>query len=273
MGRAELAAEREEKERYLFLSSSLLSLTLSFSSSHSSSPAPLSLSLLRRKFPSRGEISFSLFFSSFSHSLLLFLTFFLACASLSLSRDGNFRRREERFFSLFFSSFSHSLLLFLTFFLACASLSLSFATEIPVARRDFFFSLLLFFLSLSPSLPHFLPRLRISLSSSFLSLTLSFSSSLSFSCASLSLSRDGNFRGEERFLSLFSLFFGNYYSLSSFSRSPLLPLCVSQRKFSRRETRCHVFVHVLLYSLSLHLTRSSFLSLYSLSTVYVPLLF
>ena len=67
----------------IFLSS-LLSLTLSFSSSLSSSPARLSLSLSRRKFPSRGEISFSLFFSSFSHSLLLFLTFFLACASLSL---------------------------------------------------------------------------------------------------------------------------------------------------------------------------------------------
>ena len=48
-------------------------------------------------------------------------------------------------------------------------LSLSLATEISVARREFFSlfsssSLLLFFLSLSPSLPHNLPRLRVSLS-------------------------------------------------------------------------------------------------------------
>ena len=40
----------------------------------------------------------------------------------------------------------------------------------------FFFSLLLFFLSLSPSLPHFLPRLRVSLS---LSLSLSLSTKIS----------------------------------------------------------------------------------------------
>ena len=54
-------------------------------------------------------------------------------------------------FSFFFSSFSHSLLLFLTFFLACASLSLSLATEISVARRDFFFSHLSLFRKLFPS--------------------------------------------------------------------------------------------------------------------------
>ena len=142
--------KKREEERFLFLSSSLLSLTLSFSSSLSSSPARLYLSLSRRKFPSRGEISFSLFFSSFSHSLL-FLTFFLARASLSLS------------------------------------LSLPLATEISVARRNFFFSLLLFFLSLSPSLPHFLPRLRVSLSLS---------------------RRKFPSRGEISF-SLFSLFLGN----------------------------------------------------------------
>ena len=77
-------------------------------------PRPcVSLSLSRRKFPSRGEISFSLFFSSFSHSLILFLTFFLACASLSLS--------------------------------------LSLAKEISIARRDFFFSHLSLFRKLFPS--------------------------------------------------------------------------------------------------------------------------
>ena len=74
-------------------------------------------------------------------------------------RDGNnFRKRERReeerrgeiSFSLFFSSFSHSLLLFLTFFLARASLSLSLATEISVARRDFFFSLLSRFWKYTP---------------------------------------------------------------------------------------------------------------------------
>ena len=54
-------------------------------------------------------------------------------------------------FSLFFSSFSHSLLLFPTFFLACTSLSLSRATEISVARRDFFFSHLSLFRKLFPS--------------------------------------------------------------------------------------------------------------------------
>ena len=54
-------------------------------------------------------------------------------------------------FSLFFSSFSHSLLLFLTFFLACVSLSLSLASEISVARRDFFFSHLSLFRKLFPS--------------------------------------------------------------------------------------------------------------------------
>ena len=56
---------------------------------------------------------------------------------------------------IFFSSFSHSLLLFLTFFLACASLSLSLSRDGNFRREErIFFSLLLFFLSLSPSLPH-----------------------------------------------------------------------------------------------------------------------
>ena len=58
----------------------------------------LSLSLSRWKFPSRGEISFSLFFSSFSHPPILFLTFFLACASLSLSRRKFPSPRGEIFF-------------------------------------------------------------------------------------------------------------------------------------------------------------------------------
>ena len=104
----------------------------------------------------------------------------------------NFRKRERRekrrvfFFSvlLFFLSLSPSLPHFLP--RPRVSLSLSLATEISFARRDFFFSLLLFFLSLSPSLP----RLRVS----------------------LSLSRDRNFRREERFLFLSSL---------SFSSSPV----------------------------------------------------
>ena len=87
---------------------------------------------------------------------------------------------------------------------------------LPLSRS---FSLLLFFLSLSPSLPHFLPRPRISLS--------------------LSLSRDGNFRREERFLFLSSLSFSEIISfflplfLLSLSPSPSLPRS-SPRRWSSR---------------------------------------
>ena len=171
------------------------------------------LTVARREF-------FSLFFSSSltlsssSHSSLP------AHLSLSLSLDGNFRRREERMFSLFFSSFSHSLLLFLTFFLACASLSLSLATEISVARREFFSLFFSSSLTLSSS-SHSSSPARLSLSRDenfrreeriFFSLLLFFSHSLLFltfflACASLSLSRDGNFRREERIFFSLLLFF------------------------------------------------------------------
>ena len=136
----------EERKRNLFFSLLLFFLSLSPSLPHFLPRPRVSLSLLRRKFPSRGEISFSLFFSSFSHSLLLFLTFFLARASLSLSCDGNFRR-EEKF--LFLSSSLLSLTLSFSSSLSSSparlSLSLPLATEISVARRDFFFSLLSLF--------------------------------------------------------------------------------------------------------------------------------
>ena len=113
------------------------------------------------------------------------LEIFLSSSLLSLSRS--FREKSlpgiNRFslshdLSLFFSSFSLSLLLFLTFFLGCASLSLSLslATEISVARRDFFFSLLSLFRKSFPS-----------------------------------------------------------FSLSSFSRSPLLPLSHVLKEFEEKE--------------------------------------
>ena len=91
-------------------------------------------------------------------SLSYFLEELTGASSLSLSVGNRLLRGLCILgfsFSLFFSSFSHSLLLFLTFFLACASLSLSLslslATEISVARRDFFFSHLSLFRKLFPS--------------------------------------------------------------------------------------------------------------------------
>ena len=171
-------------------------------------------------------------FSSFSHSLLLFLAsllaFFLVTggrgdfsflssllalffSSLPLSSPLFIARGRNRFslshdLSLFFSSFSHSLLLFLAFFLARASLSLSLSRDGNFRREERFL---------------FLP-------SSLLSLTLSFSSSLSSSPAGLSLSHDGNFRREERYLFLSSFSFSEIISfflplfLLSVSPSPLL---------------------------------------------------
>ena len=103
-------------------------------------------------------------FSFLSSLLALFFSPLPLSSPLFIARG---RNRFSLSHDLFFSSFSHSLLLFLSFFLARASLSLSLSLsreEISVARRDFFFSLILFFLSLSPSLPHFLPRLLVSLS-------------------------------------------------------------------------------------------------------------
>ena len=128
-------------------------------------------------------ISTVLYFHGFSSSpLSLFLL-------LSSSREGEIA--------------SPSLTIFLSSSLLSLSLSfsssLSLATEISVARRDFFFSLL-FFLSLSPSLP----RLRVS----------------------LSLATEISVERRDFFFSLLSLFRKLFpsFSLSSFSRSPLLPL-------------------------------------------------
>ena len=229
----------------LFFSSSL---TLS-SSSHSSLPARLSLSLAteisvtRREFFLSSSLLSLTLSSSSSHSSSP------ARLSLSPSRDGNFRREERIFFSLLLF-FSHSLL-FLTFFLACASLSLSLATEISVARREFFLSSSLLSLTLSSSSSHSSSPARLSLSLSrrkfpsrgenfFLSssLPLSLSPSLPHILprlrVSLSLSRDGNFRREER---IFSLFFSSSLTLSSssYSSSPArLSLSLSRRKFLSR---------------------------------------
>ena len=147
----------------------------------------LSLHLTRSFFISLHSLSLSL-----SPSLSLFSSFSPPISTVSLATSPlplalwhacvRNRRRGKFFFLLLSSSRegeidSPSLTIFLSYSLLSVTLSfssslsslharlfLSLATEISVARREFFFSLLLFFLSLSPSLPHFLPRLRVSLS-------------------------------------------------------------------------------------------------------------
>ena len=114
----------------------------------------------------------------------------------------NGRRSAMNFFAIF------SLSYFLEELTSAGSLSLSLGRQSIVARivhfGIFFFSLLLFFLSLSPSLPHFLPRLHVSLSLA----------------TEISVARRDFFFSH---LSLFRKLFHSF-SLSSFSRSPLLPL-------------------------------------------------
>ena len=102
--------------------------------------------------------------------------------------------------------------------------------------------LALFFSSLPLSSPLFIARgrNRFSLSHDLSLFFSSFSHSLFLFLAfflgrvslSLSLSRDGNFRREERFLFLFSLFFGNYFLLSPSLPSLALPFSLSLTFFS-----------------------------------------
>ena len=146
-----------------------LSLFISLSLSPSSALFSFSPSL-----PSFLSFSFSL---SLSFSLLFLLSpYFHALSRCLLSPLLSYTRacvtggRRGRFF------FPLSLFLLL-----------SSSREVEIASPS-----LTIFLSRSPSLPHFLPRLRVS----------------------LSLSRDGNFRGEERFLFLSSFSFSEINSFS-----------------------------------------------------------
>ena len=105
----------------------------------------LSLSSLSSFFLSSPLLSSPLLSSLLSSPL-----FFPLSSPLFIARGRN-RFSLSHDLSLFFSSFSHSLLLFLTFFLACASLSLSLTFSLSREKRDYFFSLLSLFRKLFPS--------------------------------------------------------------------------------------------------------------------------